>query len=171
MSCLLNLQVADSATDSSVKIAGARVGRLVGIDSQNFPVVDFDGNPFGPVVARLAITSVASLIELAMQQVPVVLVFENADAARPIIVGVLQSNCPIKSEASIRRTIVLEGASYDVVVNGRRLRIEGREEITIRCGKGSITIREDGKIFIRGTNIISRATQVNKIKGGAVRIN
>jgi hypothetical protein len=157
--------------DSSVKIAGARVGCLLGIDEHGSPLVDFDGNPFGLIGARLAVPGVDNLTELAAQQASIVLVFENADASRPIIVGVLQSNCSVRSETSTNRTTVLERGSYDVTADSHQLRIEAREELTLRCGKGSLSIRKDGKILLRGTNITSRAAQVNKIKGGAVRIN
>jgi hypothetical protein len=171
MSFPFGFQDADSDTALPVKIAGARIGHILSVDSQNSPIVDFEGNLFGPIVARLAAPSMVSLRALAAQQTSVVLVFENADPSRPIIIGVLQSNCSDKTKDSTNGAIVFEGDSYDIVVNGRRLRIEGREAITIQCGKGSLTICEDGKIFIRGTNITSRASQVNKIKGGAVRIN
>jgi len=56
-------------------------------------------------------------------------------------------------------------------VDGKRVVIEARQEILLRCGKGYILIREDGRIVIKGTDLLSRSSGINKIKGGAVRIN
>jgi hypothetical protein len=49
--------------------------------------------------------------------------------------------------------------------------IEARESITLRVGDGSITIREDGKVLIKGKDLVSHARRVNRIKGGSVAIN
>ena len=49
--------------------------------------------------------------------------------------------------------------------------IEAKHSITLRVGEGSITIREDGKIVIKGTDLVSHAKRLNRIKGGAVQIN
>jgi hypothetical protein len=49
--------------------------------------------------------------------------------------------------------------------------IEAGRNLTLRCGDGSITIREDGKILIKGKDLVSHAQRLNRIKGGAVQIN
>jgi len=49
--------------------------------------------------------------------------------------------------------------------------LEARHSLTLRVGSGSITIREDGKILIKGKDLVSHATRLNRIKGGAVQIN
>lgn len=51
------------------------------------------------------------------------------------------------------------------------LLIEAEKSLTLKCGDGSITIREDGKILIKGKDLVSHATRMNRIKGGAVQIN
>src|SRR5919107_1210266 len=48
------------------------------------------------------------------------------------------------------------------------LHLEATQELTLRVGDGSITIRADGKILIRGTDLVSHAKRMNRIKGGAV---
>lgn len=59
----------------------------------------------------------------------------------------------------------------EVVVDGERVQIEGTEEIVLRCGKASITLRSNGRLIIRGAYIETRASGTNRIKGGAVLIN
>jgi hypothetical protein len=49
--------------------------------------------------------------------------------------------------------------------------IEARHSLTLRVGQGSITIREDGKILIKGQDLVSHAIRTNRIRGGSVSIN
>lgn len=49
--------------------------------------------------------------------------------------------------------------------------LEARQSLTLRVGDGSITIRADGKILIKGKDLVSHAQRVNRIKGGSVAIN
>lgn len=49
--------------------------------------------------------------------------------------------------------------------------IEAKKGLTLRCGDGSITLRADGKILIKGQDLVSHARRLNRIKGGSVAIN
>jgi hypothetical protein len=49
--------------------------------------------------------------------------------------------------------------------------LEAKQSLTLRVGNGSITMREDGKILIKGKDLVSHAERMNRIKGGAVSIN
>jgi hypothetical protein len=49
--------------------------------------------------------------------------------------------------------------------------LEAKKNLTLRCGDGSITIREDGKILIKGKDLVSHAKRLNRIRGGSVQIN
>jgi hypothetical protein len=49
--------------------------------------------------------------------------------------------------------------------------LEAKHSLTLRVGEGSITIREDGKILVKGKDLVSHAQRMNRIKGGAVSIN
>ena len=49
--------------------------------------------------------------------------------------------------------------------------IEAKKTMTLRVGNGSITIREDGKILIKGSDLVSHAQRSNRIRGGSVVIN
>jgi len=56
-------------------------------------------------------------------------------------------------------------------VDGKRVLIEGRDEIVFRCGKSSITLRRNGKVVIRGTRIESVSRGLQRVLGAAVEIN
>jgi hypothetical protein len=51
------------------------------------------------------------------------------------------------------------------------LMLEASQELTLRVGEGSLTIRKDGKILIKGKDLVSHAQRINRIKGGSVSIN
>ena len=63
------------------------------------------------------------------------------------------------------------GPSHAAAQTPDTLLIEAKEEITLRVGEGSITIRADGKILIKGKDLVSHAQRVNRIRGGSVAIN
>jgi len=56
-------------------------------------------------------------------------------------------------------------------VDGKRVVLEGDQEVVLRCGDASITLRRDGKIVLRGAYIETTATGLNRIRGGSVKIN
>lgn len=49
--------------------------------------------------------------------------------------------------------------------------IKAGKSLTIECGEGSITLRGDGKVLIKGKDLVSRAQRMNRIKGGSVALN
>ncbi len=49
--------------------------------------------------------------------------------------------------------------------------IEAEEKVTIRCGDASLDLRKDGKLMIRGKDVLTRAKRTQRIKGGTVAIN
>lgn len=53
----------------------------------------------------------------------------------------------------------------------RTITLEAEEELTIRCGSGSITIRKSGKVLIQGLEIVSHARGKNRIRGGSIQLN
>ena len=122
-------------------------GRIVQIDVDDNVLVDFRGNDLGPVRARVATSE-----SLQGKDEPVLLLFENGDRRLPVIVGILRGGARRREP---RRTLAFEAA----------------EEITIACGKSSITLRRDGRVVIKGTELVSRASGTNKIRGSAVQIN
>jgi hypothetical protein len=49
--------------------------------------------------------------------------------------------------------------------------LEGKEEVELRCGEATITLRANGKVLIRGAYVETRSSGTNRIKGGSVQIN
>ncbi len=122
-------------------------------------LVDFPGNTAGPLAAR---TTVEIPARPPGERCEVVLVFEEGDLARPVVLGVLRS--PTSEGPWAQPPIVAEA-------DGRRLVLEGKDEVVLRCGDASITLRRNGRVVIRGAEVESRASGTNKVRGGSVRIN
>jgi len=139
-------------------LGGAVRGVLGGFTEQGEPLVDFCGNLTGRQLA--ALTTVAVRPEDLGKEV--ILLFEDGDATRPLLVGVVQS--PASSAPVPKDTV-------DVSLDGRRLTLTAEQEITIRCGESSITLTRAGKILIKGAYLLSKATGPNRIKGGSVQLN
>lgn len=61
--------------------------------------------------------------------------------------------------------------TVEALVDGDQVVVEGRDEIVLRCGEASITLRRNGRVVVRGTYVETRSEGVNRIRGGAVQIN
>ena len=51
------------------------------------------------------------------------------------------------------------------------LLLDATRSLTLQCGEGSITLRGDGKVLIKGTNLVSKAENANRILGASVAVN
>jgi len=144
-----------------------RIARIVGTTSSGTITVECG---FGAQAARLMSGLKRSeLAEQKMQGREVLVVFEAGDPEKPIILGLVQD--PLDELIAFDGHSELTEEPKDIVLDGRRMTIEAHEEIVLKCGEGSITLRKDGKIIIKGTHLLSRATGPNRIKGGSVQIN
>lgn len=139
---------------SAPRIDGVVIGVLVELDVIGSPKVDHAGNPAGPLSAR-------SMVALDSGKVgrEIALVFEGGDPAKPVVLGVLQrpgrrDPKPLRAE-----------------IDGETVLLTGKKEIVLRCGKASLTLTRAGKVLLRGVYVSSRASGVNRIKGGSVQIN
>jgi hypothetical protein len=59
----------------------------------------------------------------------------------------------------------------EVQIDGTSIVIDAEQSVTLRCGEASITLRRDGKIIVKGINIISAARAANRIVGGSIELN
>ena len=134
------------------------LGVLVAWDEKG-PLVDFEGNLRAPVRARVARGTTRVQPPPGTTQ-EVVLLVEARPNRPPVLLGLLQ---PLGSEA--------EASAIEARVDGRRVELEGRDEVVLRCGEATITLRRNGRILIRGVQVETRASGVNRIRGGSVAIN
>ena len=145
------------------------VGEIAEIDESGRASVLFPGNSIVPIPARSALTGNVDGDADTLIGASVLLTFENANADRPIIIGLLRDE--LVSETVISKPAIQPNDERDVLVKGRRVVFEADQEVELRCGKASVNLREDGRIVILGGYVISRSRGVNKIQGGSVQIN
>jgi len=178
----------DSATIASqqtVPTGEIIISTLVGLNDTRQPIVKFEA--FGhhdPVVAS---TTLSIGPEHVGRQAA--LLFLNGNMSTPVIVGFIHSPLhallesydnaelePVFSEPSVMTNSLLEktdsnSVSKTLVIDGKKVHIEGEEEIVLKCGDASITLTHTGKILIRGKYIVNRSSGVNRILGGSVQVN
>lgn len=153
----------------SCLVNGTRIGKIAGIDADGQILVDFPGNNLGPILARLTSTAEEKLRRLPSVGSDVLLVFDNNESNRPVIVDTLYS---LVDEITDRSADALEAQKpEEVSVDQKRICIDAQEEIVLRCGEASITLTRAGKVIIKGNYLLSRSSGANRIKGGSVRIN
>jgi uncharacterized protein DUF6484 len=155
-----------SSTKATSRAAGAaprEVGSLPSTVVAKLAALDGDGGPWvilgeGRARARRARTIVALGTSAVGREV---LVCFSGSVRTPVVIGVVRAaGDPVASEPAL-----------DLLVNRRRLVLSADEEVVIRCGQARITLTAGGKIVVEGADLVSSAKRINRIRGGAVRIN
>jgi hypothetical protein len=141
------------------RITGHRIGTVCRDGEEMF--ADYAENPHGRLRARTTLGPQA-ILEIAEGTArEALLVFEDERSDLPIVIGLLAAAAaPVASEPKLVAS-----------VDGKRVVIEGHDEIVLRCGEASITLRRNGRVVVRGAYVETRSRGVNRIKGGSVQIN
>lgn len=156
----------------AARLTGHVVGSIARVDADGAAWVNFPNSPTGaPVLARSIIDAPAAPLEEADYNLgqSVLLVFEDNDPALPIICGIIRKRLQPPHQTPVVR--LDSSAVRDVLVDGRQLVFQAGQQILLRCGKSSVLLRRDGKVVIRGTNLLSRSSGSNKIKGASIDLN
>ncbi len=88
----------------------------------------------------------------------------------------------IKLEPGDRLLVVPPSKGENGVVLGRigryqepkpeaNVTIEASESLTLKCGEASVDLRSDGKVMVRGEDVLLRAKGTQRIRAGTVAIN
>lgn len=151
------------------------IGTIALIDGQGQPRVDFPGNPSREPLAALSTLGITPA-HVGRQ---VALLFAGGNPRSPVILGIIHSplqdllgayDANAQDPAATEQPIPSLRAD-EVTVDGKRVVLEGKEEVVIKCGQASITLTRAGKILIRGNFLLSQASGVNRILGGSVQVN
>ncbi|MEQ1829363.1 MAG: hypothetical protein ABL921_25590 [Pirellula sp.] len=135
--------------EASVTIRGLAICKVIGVE-RGLPLLTFEYE--GTSHCFRAIAIVGSVDEIEVGKL-VCAAFDQNQCDRPLVLGVL--SCDVAKNLSLPNGTV----------------ISDDDQITIKCGKASINLKSDGTVAIRGTNVASRASQTNRIRGGNVQIN
>lgn len=146
------------ATGSS--LSSVVIGTLVAFKDEGLtPLVLFSGQPGTSAVAA------ASILDLHAAHLgkQVVLMFENGNVARPIIMGLLRRGEP--------RPLDEQPGQVEVDSDGERLLVSAKSQLVLKCGRASITLTKAGKVIVQGTYLSSKSTGVVRIRGGSIQLN
>lgn len=133
-------------------LGGTIVGRISSWDPDAGLSVDYPGLAEGPVLARSLVVVSPAAVEAQAE------VLLSLTDAGPVIVGLL---VPTGDEL----------ANPSATVDDDCMTLTGKRQVTLKCGDASITLRENGRVVIRGAYVETRSSGVNRIKGGTVKIN
>lgn len=108
---------------------------------------------------------------LQLQNGDNVILSKPGNFAQWIITGVLPQEDMFNSpHNALSQTNPMENKVV-ASVDGTHIEITGKDEIVLKCGDASITLRRNGRVVINGTYIETRSKGTNRIKGGSVQIN
>lgn len=157
-----------SSPVAPVSAHAMQLGTLIGVDEQARPLVIVGDAAGGhPVAARSTVARPSDWDEASA--LPVLLMLEEGDPRRPIIVGLVHD--AFAATPPIQPLLDLALRPTSTSLDGKRLQFEASEEVVLKCGKGSITLQANGRVVIKGTELVSRASGSNKIRGALVNIN
>lgn len=126
---------------------GLWMGRLAGFSPEGLPLV---AGPEGTVVgARTLVDLWPSDIgaELALGQL-------GGPEGTPLVLGLIRPSA---------RMVAVDDDPVRV--------IEARERLELRCGPASLTLFADGRVEIRGAQILSRAEGAQRLQGASIHLN
>ena len=152
-------QLENDKSQVTHKIDGVVIGLLLSITDDGQPLVAFPGNPFETGIKARS-TSLFKSDDIGCE---VALLFEGGVPQSPLIIGKIQ-------QADFKRTTQLSDPAI-AELDGESIVLSARQNITLKCGKASITLTKSGKVILRGTYLLSRSSGVNRIKGGSVQLN
>jgi hypothetical protein len=161
------------------------IARLDAIDESGRPLVsvshiaDFNLRPAlatVPVLPQHIGRQVALMFTQGTVFQPVVIGFIHSplDQVLDVVLATTESGQASADELVFTENLPERNSGDDVEtlhIDGKRILLEGREEVVLRCGESSITLNANGKISIRGKYLLSRSTGVNRILGGSVQVN
>jgi hypothetical protein len=134
-------------------------GIVAAVHADGTIVVDVDPEGSQPLACEQLITGTGHLSLIVGD---VVLCYSPSGNSTGVVLGRIgapRATAPVAQATSDR------GETPNVLV------LEAKHGLVLRVGDGSIEIRADGKILIKGTDLVSHAKRMNRIKGGAVSIN
>jgi hypothetical protein len=150
---------APAAVAPTAVAATAMMAHFHGFDLDDRPLVlGLPGLPHEIIPARTTVPLLRSDVGAT-----VVVLLENGDARRPVVVGVLQGQRPPVTNAP---TLAMSAQA-----DGQAILVTAEREVVLRCGDASITLTRAGKVIIQGTHIVTRSRGHNKIQGAVVEIN
>lgn len=148
------------AAPCAAPVGAVVVGRLLALaDNGCRPLVAY---PHHSGTAALRAGTIVDLYDEHIGR-PVVLAFEDGDATRPIVIGLMRGEAHTPQQSA--------PGQIEVDADGERVLVSASKQLVLRCGAASITLTDAGKVLIRGTYVLSQSSGANRVKGGSIQLN
>jgi len=171
----------DSSSENELNTHGSLlIGKVTSINDHGNPLIAY--NEATQILPIEALTTVP-LNESSIGK-DVAISFAQNQGGVPIVMGVIrrilddvisqQSTPPSHAGPAHDETtnlISTENGKPEIIVDGNKLELSAADEITLRCGKSSITLNKNGKILIKGEHMLNRTAGSYKIKSGSIQLN
>jgi len=153
------------------------VGKVVSINDHGNPMIAYDETTKSKPVE--ALTTVPLNRDAIGKDIAIS--FAQNNGCMAIVMGVIRR--PLDDVLALQSEQPEEGKGInpaktdeptgmpEVIVDGNKLELSAPEEITLRCGKASITLNKNGKILIKGEHMLNRVSGSYKIKSGSIQLN
>ncbi|MEZ6117686.1 MAG: DUF6484 domain-containing protein [Pirellulaceae bacterium] len=138
------------------------IGTLVGISASGVPLVEFSGNDSGPQEALSAI-QLSCKDEACGHIGREVMLHLEAEGGRIVLMSFLHERLVADRQDST--------SSQSDSQNKRSLHLEADSELRLTCGKSSLVMKKNGKVLLKGIDIVSHAESRQRIVGGEIKIN
>jgi len=172
----LSERAKDAETHSAQNSQGGLlIGKIIALNGQGNPMIAYDEQTkLTPVEALTTVPLTPASIgqEVAIS-------FAQNRGGTAIVMGVIRRmlddvlNLDAHDSASeaAAETPDVQSIKPEILVDGNKLALSAAEEITLRCGKASITLTKAGKILIKGEHMLNRTSGAYKIKSGSIQLN
>ena len=91
-----------------------------------------------------------------------------------VVLEVAQRQAAVAAQSAANggeRAPGISATRLGVEIDGNELVLSAKSRITLRCGEALLIMDETGRVSIRGRTIVSHASGVNRIRGGAIQLN
>ena len=140
-------------------------GHLTGLDDEGRLLFQPEGSDAAPMPIAIGIELSDGSLVKAARQLRRALVVRTTDAVpRWVLVGLVRDRVSTKA-------VTARPGTLEVGMDGETLKLTAERDIVLKCGEASITLRKDGKIEVKGTNVLSASRGPNRIKGASIALN
>jgi len=167
-----DFQTEFAQSNSSESVRDLTIGVVIDVSDAGAPLIDYPGNSSASPVQALATVDI-SKASIGRQ---VAILFAAGDLNQPVVMGMIRN--PIdnnidseQQESDKNNEDAQNSKSIDEKMDEENLVFSAKNQITLKCGKASITLTKAGKVIISGEYVISKSTGVNSLKGGSIQLN
>lgn len=154
-----------TAATNAAAPAPVVIGHLAGIDDEGRLLFVPEGSAETPYPVLIGVELSDGVLVKAARQARRALAMRTTDAApRWVLVGLVRERIDPAARDARPGTLAVQ-------VDGESLKLTAEHDLTLACGKASLTLRYDGKVVLSGTNVLSTSRGPQRIKGATVAIN